>query len=170
MRSKFWTKEPRNNRTLAENLRLVISAFYQLFLLQNRMTMSDSVSFPMMDGHQGVMVYLILSDAPGFVEFAKTVFEATERMRIPREDGKIMHAELSIAGSTLMLADATEEYSVQTTGYSFVYVRDVDEGYRKAMAAGATSIREPFDETYGARSAGIEDPFGNTWWMASLNK
>lgn len=115
------------------------------------------------EGYQAVMPYLILKDAAGFWDWAQAVLGATEKMKTYREDGStIAHAELFIGGSTLMLAEATEQWTVNTAGL-FVYVPDSDAVYAHAMARGATSIMPPTDMPYG-RSCGLADPFGNTWW------
>ncbi|MBW8683863.1 VOC family protein [Chitinophaga rhizophila] len=113
--------------------------------------------------YQAVMPYLILKDAAGFITFAKDIFDATEQMRTMRDDQKIMHAEINIHGSTIMVAEQTDEYASQNAGI-FVYVADCDSAYQRALDKGAESILPPADQSYG-RSAGIKDPFGNTWWV-----
>jgi uncharacterized glyoxalase superfamily protein PhnB len=93
------------------------------------------------------------------------VFGAEERHRTMRDEKLIMHAELRIGDSVIMFADSTEKFSTKTAGM-FIYVADTDDTYKKALAAGATSIMEPADQEYG-KSAGITDPFGNDWWITS---
>ncbi len=117
-------------------------------------------------GYQQVMPYLIVKDAPAFIAFMQDVFDAVEVMRHNREDGHtIMHAEIKLGESIIMAADSTDKYEPRTSGL-FIYVPDADAAYAKALAAGATSIAPPADQTYG-RSAGITDPFGNTWWITT---
>jgi PhnB protein len=78
----------------------------------------------------------------------------------------VMHASLRIGDSMLMLSDARDTWPAQPTGI-YLYVPNVDELYQQAMQAGAESIRAPRDEFYGDRMAGIKDPSGNTWWIAT---
>ena len=83
-----------------------------------------------------------------------------------RDENLIMHAEISIGDSVVMFADATEQYPQRNAGM-FIYVDDCDAVYKKAIENGAESLTEPADQGYG-RSAGIMDPFGNTWWLTSV--
>ena len=118
------------------------------------------------EGYQQIMPYLILKNAGDFIAFMKNVFGAEEKLREMRNETTIMHAEIKLGNSTIMFADTTEQISPQNTGL-FIYVADTDETYKKALAAGATSIQEPVDQSYG-RSAGIKDPFGNTLWITAV--
>jgi uncharacterized glyoxalase superfamily protein PhnB len=92
-------------------------------------------------------------------------FGAQERERHGRPDGKIMHAEVRIGDSIVMLGDASPEFE-PTRSSIYLYVDDVDGTHRSALDAGGTSLREPEDQFYGDRSAGIQDRFGNQWWLA----
>ena len=121
----------------------------------------------MAEGHQTVMPYLIVSGAENLIDFLKEAFDAEERLQIPRSENTIMHAEVMIGGSTIMLADSTSEYQPAPTNL-YIYVDDTDKRYAQALTAGAVSVREPFDEEYGARTAGVKDRVGNTWWLATL--
>jgi PhnB protein len=118
------------------------------------------------EGYQRLMPYLIIENAPAFFEFAQKVFGATERYKAMRDETLIMHAEISIGGSVVMFADATEQYKKQTAGL-YLYVDDCDAVYQKAIENGATSASEPADQSYG-RSGGFKDPFGNTWWVTTV--
>ena len=117
-------------------------------------------------GYQAVMPYLVVPGAEEFADFMKTVFDAKETYKQMRSEGVVRHAQLSINGSTIMFADATEQFPVNTAGM-FVYVENADETYQKALNQGATSIMEPGDQDYG-RSCGVTDPYGNTWWITSV--
>ncbi len=119
-------------------------------------------------GYQRVMPYLIIKNATVFFNFMQKVFEATEKMKIMRDDSHIMHSELQIGESTIMFADSTEELQPQTGGL-FVYVQDADETYNKALEEGATSVTAMSNQDYG-RSGGVLDPFGNVWWITSVKK
>jgi len=120
-------------------------------------------------GASAVAPYLVVSrdngGAAGLIDFLGNVFDARERRRVPSADDRIMHAEVDISGSVVMLADETEEFEAMPN-HLHIYVPDVDATYRKAIAAGATASREPEDQFYGARSAEINDPWGD-WWTIS---
>jgi PhnB protein len=124
------------------------------------------------DGYHSVQPYLHIRGAAEALEFYKKAFAATERMRMPQEDGRIGHAEIQLGDSVIMLADEFPEkeiYSPKHFGGSAVsimfYAEDCDATYKQALAAGAKSLREPADQFYGDRTAGVEDPFGFQWWI-----
>lgn len=134
--------------------------------------MSHTKAVP--DGYHSIQPYLILRNAAEAIDFYTKAFGATERMRMPGENGRISHAELVIGDSCLMMADEHAEIgalSVQHYGGSpvslMVYVDDCDATYRQALAAGGTSTREPADQPYGDRMAGIKDPFGFHWYLGT---
>jgi PhnB protein len=118
--------------------------------------------------HQALMPYLIVKNAREFIAFMQKVFGAKETYRAMRDENTIMHAEIMIGTSTVMLADATEKYPERTAGM-FIYVDNADETFMKALEAGSTVEGEMADQSYG-RSGGVKDPFGNVWWVTSLNK
>ena len=118
-------------------------------------------------GHQTIMPYLILNGASQFIEFTQKVFDATTSSdHVLREDGTVMHAEIIITGSTIMVTDVVEDWSRQTANL-FVYVPNVDETYKKALENGATSVMGVSNKEYG-RTCGITDPSGNVWWITSI--
>ncbi len=118
--------------------------------------------------HQTVMPYLMLQEAAKFTDFTQAVFNAKVIQHKLHEDGKaIMHAEISIGGSTIMYTEAREPWKLQTANL-FVYVASADESYQKAIDSGATSVMELSDQDYG-RTCGVIDPFGNTWWITSVS-
>jgi uncharacterized glyoxalase superfamily protein PhnB len=101
------------------------------------------------------------------VEFLKKAFGAQESFpAMIGPGGKIMHAEMRIGDSTVMMADATTEWGATSTMLHH-YVNDVDAVYRRALEAGATSLKEPADQFYGDRSAVVKDPCGNLWSVAT---
>ncbi len=120
------------------------------------------------NGHQPLMPYLILKNAEAFIEFTRTVFGAKEIFKSYRDnDNKIiMHAEVQINGCNIMFADMNEFYGVANANL-FIYVEDADQTVAIAVQNGATVINELADQDYG-RSGGIEDPFGNVWWITSM--
>lgn len=102
----------------------------------------------------------------GLVDFLKQVFGAQElRVGKPDESGRI-HCEVKIGESPLLLgsgyfADASMAAAI------WIYVPDVDATHKRALDAGATSLREPADQPWGDRVSGVKDPCGNTWWIAT---
>jgi uncharacterized glyoxalase superfamily protein PhnB len=126
----------------------------------------DKTNLP--EGYQSVMPYLIVRNATGLLEFMKKVFGAEETYKVFRDEDQnvIMHAEVRIGDSTIMFAEATEQFQPFPAGM-FVYVDDADETYREAINEGAVSLQEPADRPYG-RSGGVTDSFGNTWWITSV--
>ena len=115
------------------------------------------------EGYNQVMPYLVIENAAAFIEFTQAVFGATEKFKTMRDETVIMHAEVSIGESVIMLADVTEQFKQQNAGM-FIYVDDCDARYQKALDNGATTVMPPADQSYG-RSGGVLDPFGNTWWI-----
>lgn len=120
-------------------------------------------------GHQSVMPYLILNGALEFIKFTKAVFD-TQNSNAPvlRKDGTIMHAEILLNGSTIMVADETKDWVKQTANL-FTYVDNADETYKKALENGATNLMGLSDQDYG-RTCGVTDSFGNVWWITSVTK
>ncbi len=112
------------------------------------------------------MPYFILDGAEKFVEFTKSVFGAEETARHLHPDGRIMHAEVRIGDSVIMVGNATEQWPA-STGSLFIYVEDADTAYQAALREGATAVLELEDKEYG-RSGGVKDPTGVTWWITSL--
>lgn len=121
---------------------------------------------PIPDGYHTLTPFIMVVGGVKSLEFLKNSFDAKEISIHKNPDGTIMHAELQIGDSRLMLAEATEKYPAMPT-MIYVYVEDADAVYKKAMAAGATSLREPTDEFYGDRSCGVKDASGNQWWIAT---
>lgn len=117
-------------------------------------------------GYQQITPYLIVENAAAFISFMQTVFGATERSKHLRDETLIMHAELQVGESVIMVADTTAEYPVQNAGL-FIYVENCDATYQRALDNEAIAILEPRDQDYG-RSAGVKDTFGNTWWITGV--
>lgn len=118
------------------------------------------------DGYSTISPYLIVKGAGGTIEFLKQVFDALELRRFPSPEGKIMHAEVCIDDTVIMLADGTDGWS-PTPSHVHVYVEDVDTIYRRALDAGAVSVQEPSKKDDEDRRAGVKDAGGTTWWIAT---
>jgi uncharacterized glyoxalase superfamily protein PhnB len=118
------------------------------------------------DRYHTIVPYLVVKDAAKCIDFVKAMLDAREeggRMQMP--DGRIGHCELRIGDSILMMAGANDQFPPRT-GMIHIYVPDVDAAYRRGLAAGGTSAREPANQFYGDRMAGIE-AFGTYWSLAT---
>jgi uncharacterized glyoxalase superfamily protein PhnB len=116
--------------------------------------------------HHTVSPYLVVHGVPGLLEFVRHTFGAQELHRSATPDGRVRHAEARIGDTVIMMGEATAEFPVRPA-MLHVYVPDVDAVYRRAVEAGAISLREPADQFYGDRTGGVQDAFGNQWWMAT---
>ena len=117
---------------------------------------------------------LVVNGAAKAIEFYKKALGAEEVSRFPSPDGKaLMHAEIRIGDSTIMLADEMPEAGGKspkayggTSVAFFVYKENVDEAWKKALAAGGKVDMELADQFWGDRTGCFEDPFGHKWWLA----
>lgn len=121
---------------------------------------------PIPEGYRTVTPYLVVEGAATVLDFVKEAFGAEEKFRMDMPNGKIGHAETKIGDSIVMMGDAGEEHPAMPA-MIHLYVDDCDATYESALAAGATSEREPTDQFYGDRSAGVRDSTGNLWWIAT---
>jgi PhnB protein len=129
---------------------------------------------PIPKGYHSVTPYLTLSDAARALDFYKRAFGAQETVRMDAPGGKIMHAEIRIGDSMIMLADempGTGARSPQSLGGTttgiLLYVEDADAVFKQAIAAGAHSETEPADMFWGDRYGRLRDPFGHSWSVAT---
>lgn len=121
---------------------------------------------PVPEGYHSVTPYIIVPGVAKLIDFAKQVFGATEKERFSRPDGSVAHAEIKIGDSPVMLGEPHESVNAMPATL-YVYVVDTDATFQSAMKVGARSLREPRDEIYGDRTAGVEDMFGNHWWIGT---
>jgi PhnB protein len=129
---------------------------------------------PIPDGYSSVTPYLIVTGAANALDYYKMAFDAQEIMRMPGPDGKIMHAELQIGSSRIMLADESPQMghkSPQTLGGSgtglMLYVTDVDDTFQRAVSGGGKIVQAVKNQFYGDRSGTLADPFGHQWTIAT---
>ena len=129
---------------------------------------------PVPEGYSTVTPYLIVNRAADAIEFYTRAFDAEELMRFEGPDGGIVHAELQIGTSRIMLADENPQMgfrSPQSLGGSgigiMVYVDDVDRVFTSALDAGAKVHQEVKNQFYGDRSGTLIDPFGHWWTVAT---
>lgn len=123
---------------------------------------------PNPEGFHAVTPYLVVDGASKLLEFVSEAFDAEEMFRMDTPEGRIGHAEVRIGDSVVMVADppSTDRSNVMP-GMLYLYVEDVDKTYRRGLEAGATSLQEPADQFYGDRTAGLQDPVGDRWWIAT---
>ena len=118
-------------------------------------------------GHTSVSPYLLVSGAQRLIDFLATVFDAQPVRRYDGSDGSIVHAEVKIDDTVVMLADAAAEWK-PAPAMVHVYVADVDRTWQRALDAGAGIVQEPAEkEGDPDRRGGFTDPAGNTWWVAT---
>ena len=129
---------------------------------------------PIPEGYHSLTPYLVVDGAARAIDYYKSVFGAAERMRMDAPGGKIGHAELQIGDSVLMLADEHPEQGFRgprSIGGSpasvLLYVENVDDVFKRALAGGAKQLKPLQDQFYGDRMGTIEDPFGHIWNLAT---
>ena len=117
-------------------------------------------------GLTSITPYVIVRPAAQFIEFLKSAFEGTERLRMPRPDGAIMHAEVAVGNGAIEVSDGNEVYPTAPAAIH-LYVDDPDAAYTRALQAGASSIYAPTDDhPSGDRWGAVKDQFGNHWYIA----
>jgi PhnB protein len=129
---------------------------------------------PIPDGYHSVQPYLYFKSSAEAIAFYTKAFGATERFRMADKDGKVAHAEIQIGDSCVMMADENAAIGAHSPEHYggvpmslMIYVKDCDAVYNKALTVGAKSLREPADQFYGDRTAGVADPFGFHWWIGT---
>jgi PhnB protein len=118
-------------------------------------------------GSTAVCPYMMVESVESLMEFLVKVFNATITNDINRKDGFIQHGEVLIGDTTIMLGRASREWP-STQNMNYVYVKNADEVYERALNNGATAIMPPDNKAYGIREGGFKDQYGNQWWVAQL--
>jgi PhnB protein len=127
------------------------------------------------EGYRTVTPYLVIRGAAEAIEWYKKAFGAEDIARMPMPDGKLMHAEIKIGDSFIMMSDEFPEMgggkSPQALGGSccslHLYVPDVDASFSRAVSAGAEAQMPPMDMFWGDRFSKLRDPFGHEWTIAT---
>ena len=114
-----------------------------------------------------VSPYLIVNGASATIDFLKQVFDAVELRRFADPSGKLMHSEVRIDDTVIMIADGVPPDWPPVGAHVHIYVRDVDTTYKKALAAGAVSVQEPVMKQDEDKRGGVKDAGGTTWWIAT---
>ena len=115
------------------------------------------------EGFRTVTPYLLIQRTDQFIDFLKRAFGAELKARVPRPDGRVMHAAVRIGDSVLEMGDPGHDLPVAL----HMYVPDVDAVYERALSAGATSLHPLTNQDYGDREGSVRDPFGNNWYIAT---
>ena len=125
---------------------------------------------PIPDEYGTITPYLYLDGATKAIDWYKKVFGATERMRMPGPNGTIGHAELQFGNSVIMMADlpdhAPSKIGAVTSSF-IMYVKDVDDVFKRALAAGGKQLQPLEDKFYGDRMGTLADPYGQEWSIAT---
>ena len=122
---------------------------------------------PIPDGFHTVTPYLVVQGVATLLDFLQQAFDAHVLFNpMMRPDGGIGHAEVKIGDSIIMMGEPMGDMQPMP-GSIYLYVQDTDAVYQRALQAGATSLHAPADQFYGDRSAGVKDPVGNQWWIAT---
>jgi len=118
-------------------------------------------------GYRSVTPYFIVPKADAMIDFMREVFAAELLNRNVGDGGRVAHAEVRIGDSIVELSEGNETFPPRANTIH-IFVEHTDDCYARAMRAGSRSLYEPADMPYGERSAGVEDPFGNHWYIATF--
>jgi PhnB protein len=122
---------------------------------------------PVPDGYHTVTPFLNVKGVVKLIDFLKAALGAEEVMRMPGPGGAVVHAEVSIGNSRMMLGEVMGPEQQPSSSYFYVYVNDVDGLHKRAVSAGATVVSQPADQFWGDRMGTVRDPFGNLWSIAT---
>lgn len=118
------------------------------------------------EGHTSVSPYLITDQPQAVIDFLGAALEAPLLRRFEREDGSVMHAEVRVDDSVVMIGGTAEGFEA-VPAHVHVYVPDVDRTYELALANGGQSVQEPQQMDDLDRRCGVRDPGGTTWWFST---
>jgi PhnB protein len=119
------------------------------------------------EGYNSVSPYLVVNGAAATIAFLVEVFGAVKLRQIPNDEGKLIHAEVRIDDTVVMIADGGDDWS-PIPCHVHIYVSDVDATYKRAIAAGAMSVQEPINKKDDEdKRGGVKDAGGTTWWIAT---
>jgi uncharacterized glyoxalase superfamily protein PhnB len=122
---------------------------------------------PIPEDYHSVTPYLTVRGAAEVIDFLKQTFKAeVVKEPLKRPDGKIMHAEVKIGDSRVMISDENEMMKA-TPSSLYIYVPNVDSVFQQAVKAGGKTVMEPMDMFYGDRSGSVKDSSGNSWTIAT---
>jgi len=117
------------------------------------------------EGYSSVCPYLMVDSVENEMDFLIKVFDAEFSEPLKTPDGSIMHVRGMINEVAIMIGKARPGLP-QVTSMNYIFTKDVDKAYKKALSYGAKSLMEPVDQFYGFRECGVVDPQDNQWWIA----
>jgi PhnB protein len=120
-------------------------------------------------GYSTVSPYLIVDGAAETIEFLTQVFGAVELRRFLDDSGKLMHSEVQLEDTVIMIADGGDRWPV-IPAHVHLYVRDVEAAYHRALAAGAIAVQAPMQKDDEDKRGGVKDSGGTTWWIATKTR
>ncbi|MEO1138007.1 MAG: VOC family protein [Pseudomonadota bacterium] len=120
-------------------------------------------------GRHTITPYFTVQSADRLIDFLIAAFGASLVKEDRYTDNRIQHARLMIGDSLIMLNQSSDDYAPNVSQMHIV-VKDTDQTYELALQLGATSLMEPNDRPHGERMAGIQDPCGNVWWIATPDR
>jgi uncharacterized glyoxalase superfamily protein PhnB/catechol 2,3-dioxygenase-like lactoylglutathione lyase family enzyme len=121
---------------------------------------------PIPSGYHTVTPFFVVEDVDAFSKFLQAAFGAVLNHSMKSDDGVTRHTTVRVGDSLLMISSGTDRYPPRPLALH-LYVEDVDSLYERAIKAGARSLEAPTDQFYGDRRAGLEDGWGNYWWIAT---
>lgn len=107
-----------------------------------------------------------MDEVSKLIQFLERTFQANEIERLPGLDGGIMHAEVRIGDSIVMMGQSNDN-NPPLRCMLYIYLDDADAAHQSAVQAGGTSLQDPENTFCGDRTAGVQDEFSNQWWMAT---
>ncbi len=117
-------------------------------------------------GLRSITPYLFPQDPDRLIDFLKRAFGGEQTLRATRPDGIVMHAEVRIGDSSVMMGSPIGQFGPMQSSI-YLYVKDCDAVYQQAIQAGGISVFEPVDMQTGERYGAVKDPAGNIWWIAT---
>lgn len=121
---------------------------------------------PIPEGYRTITPYLVVTDVNRQIDFIQKAFNGEITTQMEGPDGSIIHAEVKIGDSRVMMGNSSDEYPPMPA-MLYVYVENVDDVYQQALHAGGESLKEPEDQFYGDRTANVKDPLGNIWSIST---
>jgi PhnB protein len=118
------------------------------------------------EGYNSVSPYLVVNGAAATIAFLVEVFGAVKLRQIPNDEGKLIHAEVRIDDTVVMIADGEDGWAAMPS-HVHIYVSDVDATYLRAIAAGTVSVQIPIKKEDEDKRGGVKDAGGTTWWIAT---
>lgn len=121
---------------------------------------------PIPKGYHTITPYLLVKGVAKQMAFLKKAFDAKVVEQMNGPGGTVLHAALRVGDSMVMLGEAHGKWKPMPT-MIYLYVKNADATYRRALRCGAKSLMKPADQFWGDRHGGVQDKFGNQWWMST---